>query len=421
MKLEGELEEQVRRDFRWNFLVASLDFGIFMAAMSFVSTLTVLPAFVSHFTSSNLLIGLIPSIATLGWFLPQLVSANYVERMEVKKRFIVTFTAGERFPWLFMALTTLLLWENPLLALVFFFALYGVSNSTAGFLGPAWMDMLAKVIPQGRRGMFFGFGNFLGSLLGVVCALLVGYIMKIHVFPSNFALCFFSAFLLTLVSWVFLGLVKEPRSPVVKKSSTFLEYLSGLPRVLGADRDFSFYLLSSVILSFGGMATSFYTVYAIKSLNLTGEDIGLFTALTLASQTVAYLLWGYVGDKRGHKLVMEASALSGVIGALLAFYASSINHFYAVFLVTGVSMSAGMISGMNIALEFSPPEKRPTYVGLASTIRAPFVSLSPIMGGILADSFHYTFVFLLTSVMLTAGLTLLLFVKNPRQRLAATT
>jgi len=95
--------------------------------------------------------------------------------------------------------------------------------------------------------------------------------------------------------------------------------------------------------------------------------MGVFTALILGAQTVSSLLWGYLGDHKGYKLVMEISALLTISACLLAVFSSSLYLFYLVFFLTGCSFSAGMISGQNIVLEFSTPEIRPTYIALTNT------------------------------------------------------
>ena len=125
--------------------------------------------------------------------------------------------------------------------------------------------------------------------------------------------------------------------------------------------------------------------------------------------------WGYLGDRRGHKVVMESAAVLAILSAITAAFANSPMIFYVVFAITGMSLSADMIARLSIVLEFSKPEERPTYIGLTNTIKAPFAIVAPIMGGILGDRFQLPFVFLLTAIIVFLGLlVLLLGVKEPR-------
>ena len=97
---------EVRRNFKFNFTVNLLDVSFFMFASSFISSSGVFIIYVTHFTQNPLLIGLIPIISTTGFLVPQLFTANIVERATIKKFF--PFNLGfflERIP-------VLLLWPS---------------------------------------------------------------------------------------------------------------------------------------------------------------------------------------------------------------------------------------------------------------------------------------------------------------------
>ena len=83
-------QQEVERNYRWNFLVNALDGASFWLGMSFISSTVILPLYVSHFTHNPILIGLIPFLYTAGYLLPQLFIANRVERAPRKKYFPVT-------------------------------------------------------------------------------------------------------------------------------------------------------------------------------------------------------------------------------------------------------------------------------------------------------------------------------------------
>ena len=135
----------------------------------------------------------------------------------------------------------------------------------------------------------------------------------------------------------------------------------------------------------------------------------------LTGQTISSILWGYLGDKKGYKLIMELGTLLTMLAILVAVLSSSIYLFYGVFFILGWALSAFLISSLGVVLEFSTPETRPTYIALANTVKAPFVSLSPLLGGILADRISFPFVFILTIFILLGGiLYLALLVQEPR-------
>ena len=69
-----EFDDHVKRYFRRNFFVNAADFAFYILGLNFAHQLTILPAFVRKFTSSNIVIGLISAINVMGWRLPQIVS-----------------------------------------------------------------------------------------------------------------------------------------------------------------------------------------------------------------------------------------------------------------------------------------------------------------------------------------------------------
>jgi hypothetical protein len=55
---------------RFNVLMLGTDYGLFMVGLTFASQSTILPAFAASLGAPNVLIGAIPAVMTLGWFLP---------------------------------------------------------------------------------------------------------------------------------------------------------------------------------------------------------------------------------------------------------------------------------------------------------------------------------------------------------------
>jgi MFS family permease len=74
-----------------------------------------------------------------------------------------------------------------------------------------------------------------------------------------------------------------------------------------------------------------------------------------------------------------------------------------------------MMSGVMIALEFSAPEMRPTYIGLSNTIYGIAAAIAPLAGSWLAETTGYGWLFGLSAASALAGLTLLHWlVREPR-------
>ena len=75
-RTEAEITAEVEQNYRWNFSVNFLDGASFWFGLSFFSSATVIPLFISQLTDSALAIGIVAMIAQGSWFIPQLFTAN---------------------------------------------------------------------------------------------------------------------------------------------------------------------------------------------------------------------------------------------------------------------------------------------------------------------------------------------------------
>lgn len=417
LEASPEVQGYIERNFPFNFLVNALDGVCYWFGYSFISPTIILPLYVSHFTNAPLLIGLIPFLGTAGFLLPQIFTSNFVERAPLKKFFPVNLGFFlERLPVFFMAPSAYFLAVNqPVLSLVFFFLLYAWYCGGAGLIVVGWQDMIAKIIPVVRRGRFFGITNFLGSASGILGALAVTFVLEKYTFPLGFVFSFAAAAVLIFLSWAFLALTREPPVHSNKPPVSQLDYLRSLPEVIRKDRNFSRYLLSQIVFSLSSMATGFLTVYAARTWNLSDSQAGAFVIAMQIGQALSNLFFGFLADRCGHKLSLELSALVSTVSLVLAIMAPSPTWFYAVFFLRGAVIAGTYISGISIVMEFTGPESRPTYIGLANTIPGVAAAVAPLIGGWLAGAVNYRAMFILTAVIAVASWVLLRFtVREPR-------
>ena len=413
---ESAYNREIEKHYRRNFIVNVLDFSFYSLGLSFASVMTILPLYLSHLTTSTILIGLIPALANTGWTLPQLFTANYVGRLPRKKPYILAISINERLPFLLLALSILWLPQAPVgFSLTIFFVLIGVYSFSGGLTGVAWQDYIAKLIPQRRRGIFFGIANSLGGVLGALGAYISRFILERHPFPTSFALCFLLAFAATSLSWIFFALAKEPARPSAKPPISYREYWRRLPAILRQDKNFTLYLWSRAMILLGNMGGGFITVYAMSRLQLPDRTAGWFTAALLAGQAISNPLLGHLGDRRGHKLVIELSTIIWALAMALSLVANSVAWFLLIFALTGCA-SSGWLSSMSITFEFCTPEDRPTYIGLTNTLLWPILTLTPLLGGWLAGRMGYQGLFAISLVASVAGWALLHWaVQEPRE------
>lgn len=412
-------QQQIERDYRWNFAVNAMDGTSFWFGMSFISASIILPLYVSHFTANPLLIGLIAFLSTAGYLLPQLFTSNAVERAPRKKYFPVNLGFFlERVPIILLVPSTYFLAvSQPVAALAAFFLLYAWHTFGAGLIIVGWQDMIAKIIPVERRGRFFGITNFAGNAAGILGALAVPFVLNKYAFPMGYVISFSVAATLIVVSWVFLALTREPAVYSSKPRVSQIDYMRSLLGILRRDRNFRMYLLSQVIFSLSGMATGFLVVYTVQTWHLPDAQAGGFIIALQIGLALSNLFFGFLADRKGHKLNLEIGTGLIILSLVLALVAPSPWWFFAIFFIRGAVNAAGFISGISIVYEFADAENRPTYIGLANTIPGISAAFAPLIGGWLAGSVSYQAMFIAAAaIALTSWVLLRFTVAEPRKK-----
>lgn len=415
----GPIEPRIRAHFRRNFLANTLDGVAWMLGESFVSIGAILPVYARHLTDSPIVIGMIPALTDAGWYLPQLFMAVYVERLRRKKPAVLFLGALERLP--FLALPLIVVWIAGVprsLGVAIFLVLMVWKSFASGLSAAPWQELIAKVIPVSHRGRFFGISRLGGQFLGIGGAALAAIILSRLPYPRNFAACFALGFVGVILSYVFFLWTIEPTTSNIRAAQlSWREHLQRFRTILRDDRNLRTFILSRYLAYFGGMAYGFMAVYAVQRFGLGDASAGVFTAILLASSVVGYAIWGPLGDRLGHKRVLEMAGTVWLLALAIALATPGYQAFYAVFALMGFGVSGTWVSDLSIAMEFGPEDERPTYVGLVRTLTGPAVFLAPLAAGALVEWLGYQPMFVIALIMAAAGLMLLWHrVVEPRGR-----
>ncbi len=419
--IDQSYQDFIESNHRWNFVVNVLDLTFYNLALSFIFGSTVLSLYTSYLTSSAILIGLIPAVQSVGFYLPQLLLARKSSMMPRKKPFLVRISVFERMPYIFVALIALLWPQAPNYIVYTVLAVSLASATLAGGLGgPAWQSMLAKVIKPNRRGLLFGLSNALGGFLGILGAMYSAHVLNTELYPRSFGICFLLCFIFQLVSWVCLNLVREPALEPIHIPPPAREYWRQLPQVFHKNPNFARYLVGRSLIVLGTMATTFYIIYARKIFAVDDAFAADLTMAALVSQTIATPLLGALSDKLGHKWLTEVSAFIGALAVLAALFAPSGPWFYLVFILMNASTSGAMVANLSMTMDFCDVDEMPTFIALANTVIALPVLLTPVIGGWLVDLIGYTAMFAIAFVITLLGMaTMHWFVKEPRNNTKA--
>jgi MFS family permease len=382
-----------------NFFANTFDGALYSFAMSFVSLSTVMPVFVKNVTGSNIFVGLIPVLWTLGFNFPQILMANYVRRLPFKKPLLILTALGQRLPWLFLAIFSFLfIGEIPhWLQVSIFFILFILAAVCGSINLPGWFDLVAKVTPVRLRGRLFASRSLIGALLGITGGLTVKFVLDNYSFPQNFAILFLTAFVIMMISYALLFVIKETQPNSHKERIPYPEFFRRIPALLKSQKNYRNYLVADALLISSLMADAFYALNGIEKFSLNEASAGTFTIVMMGSTIIGNLLFGYIADRKGHKINLMLASLSAASAALVALFAPTVFTYYFVFVFAGFTITLIQMSRLTIIAELCAEEDRPSYVAITNMITSPFI-LFGLGGGWIANQFGYNTVFIIAGI-----------------------
>ncbi|MDP3855880.1 MFS transporter [Phenylobacterium sp.] len=411
---EAAYEKFVWDNLKRNYVGHYLHGMLGMTGFRLINAPTFLPAYLHMLSGSNLIVGLGLGLQQLGGVISPIVGANQVEHRTKVMPAALWMGGLARLQIIGMALAGWFLsGQSRVVAIIGFMFLFGLFMGTQRVV---FSMLLAKVIPISRRGRLQAWRNATGGVIAAGLAYLAGrYFIDANLFGNGYSTTFLFAFFLTSLGLTALRLLMiEPEPPTVRAQMRLRDRMKEFPTLL-ADRGFLYFMVVQVLAIAGRMAVPFYVIYAATSIELSGKNLGLLSLAYLGADTISNLVWGYLGDKTGFRLIMLVSLVLWVASTVLLINAHDFVLIFAAFAGLGASQSGYMMSAGTMILEFGERDEMPMRIALSSTAEGIMASAGPLIGGLISASLGYGALFSVSIAFLLAGLiVLLLLVKEPR-------
>ncbi len=116
------------------------------------------------------------------------------------------------------------------------------------------------------------------------------------------------------------------------------------------------------------MGIGFLTVAAVQRWDVPDAQGRVYTFVLLAGQTTRIWHSACWPIARGTRSRSSWAPAAAFLGYLMAWGARAPWWYYGAFFLLGVACTAVLVSGTLVVMEFGQaPEKRPTYIGIASS------------------------------------------------------
>ncbi|MBL8769855.1 MAG: MFS transporter [Phenylobacterium sp.] len=405
--------DNLRRNYLGNYLHGMLG----MTGFRLVNAPTFLPTYLFAVSGSNTIVGLGLALQQLGGIISPIFGATKIEhRTKVMPAAVLMGSLG-RLAVLGMGVAGFFLSGQPLVwALLFFILMFGI------FMGAqrvVFSLLMSKVIPISRRGRLQAWRNATGGAIAALLAWVAGrYFVEPNLFGNGYGTTFIFAFLLTSAGlWALQILLREPEPPTVRAEARFRDRLREFPALISQDRAYGFFLLVQMLATSARIATPFYILHVGKVIGADGATLGLLSFAFLGADTASNLIWGYLGDKTGFRLVLIV-AIAGWVGAtLMLLNLHEPVWIFVAFAVLGASLSGYMMAANTMILEFGDRDDLPMRIAVSATAESITATAGPLAGGLVAEAFGYDVVFLSSLGFLAAAFVILIVaVRDPRTR-----
>lgn len=418
-RAERRFQLEVARNLNRNFLVHLIHGMLGQTGFRLINAPTFLPAYILLLSGSNVAVGVALALQAFGMTVTPLIGANIIEHRQQVLPAGIRTGGSMRISILGMGLSGLFFEPQTALWLMFFWlTVFGLSQ---GMQGVIFNYLMSKVIPPAKRGRLTGLRNFLAGVISAGLAVAGGHwFLGEHPDAKGYSYTFLLSFALTVIGLFALTFTREPIPPSVRPRRSLWHGIGDIPELLRADPAFTRYFIARALATLGRMALPFYVLHAGTSMTLNGANLGILTmAFTLAG-TFSNLLWGSLGDRRGFRIVYLSSIALWVAATVLLLVTDGLAAGIGVFVGVGASVQGFQNAAQNLTLEFGNRDDLPMRIAIANTASELAGTIGPLAGGIIAASFGYTALFLVSvTFLIVGGLMVALLVPEPRARVRA--
>ncbi len=358
--------------------------GMLESVHSAITTGVYTTGYALHLGASSAMIGFITASISIGQLL-QAFSPLLIERLPRRKTLCLFGNGVSASLWLPVAFIPFLFLDAfQLLALMGCIAL---SKAAMAMVSPARQSWLTDLVPDGLRGRFVARQRSFTAAAGLITSVSAGLFLSSY--PTGESQEGFSTIFIVAVAFSGCAVWAWSRIPEPPKSQGKVipsNQLLRLPFRHGPFRRLMFVVSGRLLIA--QIAAPFFTVYMLRTLEISYAQIAVFSAMQTIATIIMNPFWGYLADKYGYKPVMSLTAAGLALFPLGWGFVTLDNYWIMVPLVQiwGGSMSAGWgTARFNLMVNTAPGVNRSAFLGCYAAVSRAGAACGAVLGGIAAD------------------------------------
>jgi MFS family permease len=341
-----------------------------------------LQAFAVFLKATTAQITLLTALPSLLGSIAQLASAWAAGCAIRRKSLIFAGVALQSIAWLPIVALAFLPSEHSVALLIACVVLYYIGGQ---FAAPPWSSLIGDLVPERRRGRFFGERTRLMSFMTFASLTAAGLALEFFAQRALAHWGFAAIFTVALVARLYsLAQLMRMHEPLARLAPLTIPPLGGLlDRMRGSD--FAKFALFIGFMNLGvAIASPFFTLYMLRDLRFSYLEFTAVTAFYVLMQFTALKLWGRLSDVFGNLRVVQVTSI--VFPALPILWLI-VPNFWAILVfqfIGGVAWAGFSLAAGNFLYDVAPPEKRAAYSAVHQTLSNTAVFGGALIGGFLA-------------------------------------
>lgn len=308
------------------------------------------------------------------------------------------------------------------------FIVVALSSILMAIAGTIWTFWISDLVPETRRGRFFGLRNAILGVIGVLVAYAAGrgmdWLKAGGQEVSGYALAFTLAVSFGLISTLLL--TRQPEPLLIPRPTPTLREIFFGPLQEPQFRRLTVFL--AVWFLSGTLASPFYLVHLIKNLHFSFAAIAIYSMIGGIIGVLFQLFWGRMVDKFGSRPVTVLNfALVGMMPLLWLFATPRFGlPIWIDGILNGVVWTGASLGLWNLLLDLADnPARKESYFAIYSVVTGLGAFIASLIAGTITqllsrfhliifgiDFYNYDIMFLTSGVARFACLPLLLRVQE---------
>ncbi|HOJ78844.1 MAG TPA: MFS transporter [Bacillota bacterium] len=277
-----------------------------------------------------------------------------------------------------------------------FLLLWGLMYIPWAYICLTWGPLISNIIPEERRGRFFGTRNTLTKFTTIIGTMYTGIVLANLEFRPAFISIITISFIFTLVSYYYLDkhiepVVAEPgenKKNIRVGNARIIEF--DLAKNLEVFKDpqygyiFGLSCLAIFFFHIGySMAIPLFTLRQVNELGFSNATVGLFANITALTALIGSYISGRLTDRCGFRYILLFSTIILIIPPLIWAFTANLPILMATIMLWGFAENAYVICYQFMVLEVSPYKERSRFVGMNTVIVNLAAGIGPLVGMLL--------------------------------------